>query len=96
MRNYDLIKCYNLFKLYSIPKITPNRVFYLLNCKKLHLIPQKTLNIIKIVFYYLIISDDGADTAVLYPCNRIKNYFNKKLQFMLKIDENHTLNNNTY
>lgn len=100
MRNNDLIKPYNLFKLYFIPKITPNRLFYPLNCKKLHLILPKTLNIPKIVFYYLIISNDGVDTAVLYPCNRVGDYLNKQKRFIisfhLKIDRNHTLNNNTY
>ncbi len=78
MKNNDLIKPYNLFKLFFIRKITANRVFYLLNCKKLHLIPQKTLNILKIVFYYLFISDDGANTVVLYPCNRAGNYFDNR------------------
>jgi len=70
MRNNDLIKHYNLFKLFFMPKITTNIVFCVLNGKKLHLMPQKTSNTIKIVFYYLIMLADGAGTVVLYPCNR--------------------------
>ena len=70
MSNNDLIKYYNLFKLFFMPKITTNRVFCALNSKKLHLIPQKTSDTLKKVFYYLIMSVDGAGTVVLYPCNR--------------------------
>lgn len=70
MRNNDLIKHYNLFKLFFIPKITTNRVFCVLNGKKLHLMHQKTSNTLKIVFYYLIMLVDGAGSVVLYPCNR--------------------------
>ena len=53
-----------------MPNITTNRVFCALNSKKLRIIPQKTSNTLKKVFYYLIMSVDGAGTVVLYPCNR--------------------------